>query len=100
VTFVPLSYHQTCSGRSGCDYYTEGTLHTHPTMNATWPHQVPLGQPFPVRRPVWNGWGSSDLMDGTSAAQSMFSVLFYDLPTVLVLIWLVRVVRRRRRWRR
>ena len=96
VTFVPQSYDLSCASR-GCSEYTEGILLTHPPVRATWQHNVPLGQQFPVRLPVWDGWGSPDLMDGTSAGRSMLAALIFDVPTIFILIWLVRMVLRRRR---
>jgi hypothetical protein len=99
VTFLPQSYHPVCS-RLGCDNWTDGVLLTNPRVSATWPNQVPLGQPFRVRRPVWNGWGSPDLMNGGASAGAIAGSLFGDLGTVFVGVGLVRMVRRRLRCRR
>ena len=96
VTFLPQSYTQEC-GRSSCHNVTNGVLETNPLISATWQYQVPLGQPFPVRQPVWDGWGSPDLMDGTSAGGAMFGALIFDLPAVFIIIALVHMVRRRLR---
>lgn len=99
VTFVPQSYHQVC-GRSGCHYETNGTLLTYPPINATWPDQVPLGQSFSVRQPIWNGWGSPDLMNGGESAGVIIGMILFDLPTILVLYLLGRLVWRMLRRRR
>jgi hypothetical protein len=96
VTFMPLSYSQVC-GRGGCSNDTEGVLETSPPINATWQHQVPLGQPFKVRQPVWDGWGSPDLMDGVSAGGAIFGALFFDIPTIFIVFALVRMIRRKLR---
>jgi hypothetical protein len=84
VTFLPENYQQVC-GRSSCHDETNGTLLTSPPISATWPYQVPLDQPFPVRQPVWDGWGSPDLMDGSQAGGVIFAMILFDLPAVLIL---------------
>jgi hypothetical protein len=98
VTFLPQSYQRVCS--RSCDNWTDGVLQTNPPVSATWPNQVPLGQPFSVRQPVWNGWGSPDLMNGGASAGAIAGSLFGDLGTVFVGVGLVRMVRRRLRCRR
>jgi hypothetical protein len=99
VTFVPQSLFLNC-GRLGCDYWTHGVLQTNPPVSATWPNQVPLGQPFSVRQPVWNGWGRPDLMNSGASGGAIAGTLFGDLGTVFVGVGLVRMVRRRLRRRR
>jgi len=99
VTFLPQSYTQEC-GRSSCHNVTNGVLETDPPVSATWQYQVPLGQSFGVRQPVWDGWGSPDLMDGVSAGGAMFGALIFDLPAIFITIGLVRMVRRRLRARK
>ena len=94
VDFDPQSYYQSCS-RGGCSDYTEGILLTHPPVSATWQHYAALGHPFPVRQPVWDGWGSPDLMDGTSVGRSILASLIFDVPTLLILFVLARKVWRR-----
>jgi hypothetical protein len=96
VTFLPQSYTREC-GRSSCHNVTNGVLETTPPISATWQYQVPLGQPFSVRQPVWDGWGSPDLMDGVSAGGAMFGALIFDIPAILIIAELVRMVRRRLR---
>ncbi len=99
VTFTPLSYSQVC-GRGGCHNITNGVLQTNPPVSATWQYQVPLDQPFLVRQPVWDGWGSPDLMDGVSAGGSIFGALIFDIPAIFIVIRLVHMARRRLRRRR
>lgn len=99
ATFVPQSYQKVCS-RGVCTNWTNGVLRTSPPVSATWPNQVPLGQPFSVRRPVWNGWGSPDLMNAGASAGAIAGTLFGDLGTVFLGIGLFRMVRRTLRRRR
>jgi hypothetical protein len=99
VTFVPQSRALVCS-RFGCDTWTDGVLQTNPPVTATWPNQVPLGQPFSVRQPWWNGWGHRDLMNGGASGGAIASCLFGELVTVFFGVGLVRMVRRRLRSRR
>jgi len=54
-TFNPLPYGQACS-KGGCHTVTEGYL-SKSGADVTWDSQVPLGQPFTVRVPVW-AWGT------------------------------------------
>jgi hypothetical protein len=98
VTFFPESYTQVC-GRGGCSNETLGFLGTNPPAAATWPYQAPLDHPFPVRQPVWDGWGSPDLMDGPSAGGVIFGGVVFDFFAVLAIIELVHIVRRRLRRR-
>ncbi len=97
-TFFPLSYGQEC-GRSGCSPLTNGILADGASVN--WPGQVPLGQPFAVREPVWNwGYGSGLIDgDGTAIADIVLGVVFGALA-VLVLVHLVKLVSRWLRHRR
>jgi hypothetical protein len=90
VIFTAQSYTQQCS-RGGCHNVTNGTLRTNPPVSATWPDQVPLGTSFSVRQPVWNGWGSPDLMNGSSSVGMIFLALIFDVPAVLIIIGLVRL---------
>jgi hypothetical protein len=94
VTFLPQSHELVC-GRLGCDTWTDGVLQTNPPVRATWPNQVPLGQPFSVRHPWWNGWGHPDLMNGGAAGAAIAGVLFLELGSVFFGVGLVRMVRRR-----
>jgi hypothetical protein len=97
VTFTPQSYSQVC-GRGGCSNDTNGVLETNPPISATWPHQVPLDQPFKVRQPIWDGWGSPTvLMDGASAVGAILGALFFDIPAIAIMFELVHVARRKLR---
>ena len=105
VTFMPQSHQESCGRHrgigSGCSIVTVGTLQTNPPVSATWPSGVPLGQSFSVRQPVWNGWGSPVLMTGSQAGGLIFGIIFFDVPTVVILCLLVRMawqsLQRRRR---
>ena len=99
VTFLPQSSFLDC-GRLGCHYWTDGVLQTNPPVSASWPNQVPLYQPFSVRQPVWNGWGSPDLMNGVASGWVIAGGLLMDLATVFVGVGLVHMVRRRLQRRR
>jgi uncharacterized membrane protein len=99
VIFMPESYQQIC-GRSGCYNETNGTLLTFPPVSATWPDQVPLGQSFSVRQPFWNGWGSPDLMNGGEAGGVIFGIIIFDVPAILIIYAMVRLVWRKLRHRR
>jgi len=63
-TLNPLSYGQACKG--GCHTVTEGYL-SKSGADVTWDSQVPLGQPFTVRVPVWASGTGRNLIygDGT-----------------------------------
>lgn len=86
--FYPVSNHLSCVGRGGCKTVTDGYI-GHGTASgtaATWPAEVPLGQPFTVRRPLW-AWGfGSELItgDGAAASSIILGVLF-DGASVLIL---------------
>lgn len=93
--FLPMSHGQEC-GRGGCTTVTNGVLATNfgAGVDATWPSQVPLGQPFTVREPVWNGWGSVDLVnDNGTAVGSIIAGLIFDLGAVFMAFALVQTVR-------
>jgi hypothetical protein len=62
--------------------------------DVTWDSQVPLGQPFSVRDPLW-AWGTGrNLTSGDGSAIAMIVVgLFFDGVTLLLLYALVVVVR-------
>jgi hypothetical protein len=73
ATFLPQAHEQVCTGRYGCSTETTGILVTGHTRTATtWPTQVPLGKPFPVREPVLN-WG----IGGTLLRSYPFAVLSF-----------------------
>jgi hypothetical protein len=94
-TFNPVSYGQACSGRprGGCRTVTEGYL-SKSGADVTWDSQVPLGQPFSVRDPLW-AWGTGRTLtsgDG-SAIPTIVAGLFFDGVTLLLLYALVVIVR-------
>ena len=97
-TFTPVSYAQACGGGGrygGCHTVTEGYL-SKSGADVTWGSQVPLGQPFSVRDPLW-AWGSGRTLtngdsDG-SAIPTIVAGLFFDGATLLLLYVLVVVVR-------
>jgi hypothetical protein len=99
VTFLPESYGQDC-GRSGCSTVTNGVLSPGVTggagAKATWPGQMPLFQPFTVRGPLWDAWGSVQLVGDTVGAVLMVLFgLFLDAVTVLAVISLAKFVQHR-----
>jgi hypothetical protein len=91
-TFLPLSYGQVC-GRSGCNPVTYGVLTD--GASVTWPDQVPLGQAFTVRQPLWN-WGfGAQMIDGDgSAIATIFAGVLLNLFGVLILVHLFKLARR------
>jgi hypothetical protein len=104
VTFMPQSYSLSChtgrSGGRGCSTATNGVLETNPPVKVAWNGQVPLGQPFDVRQPVWVAWTTPTLMNGDMAADGIGGGLLLDLGTVCVIVGFVHMVRRARRRRR
>jgi hypothetical protein len=94
-TFNPVSYGQACSPppRGGCHTVTEGYL-SKSGADVTWGSQVPLGQPFSVRDPLW-AWGAGrNLTSGDgSAIPAIVGGLFFDGVTLLLLYVLVVIVR-------
>jgi hypothetical protein len=97
-TFNPVSYARACGGGSrfgGCHTVTDGYL-SRSGADVTWGTQVPLGQPFSVRDPLW-AWGTGRTLtngdsDG-SAIPTIVAGLFFDGVTLLLLYILVVVVR-------
>ena len=96
-TFNPASYGQACSvvphRGGGCQIVTEGYL-SKSGADVTWGSQVPLGQPFSVRGPLW-AWGTGRTLtsgDG-SAIANIVAGLFFDGVTLLLLYALVVIVR-------
>jgi len=95
-TFNPVSYGQACLNvprGGGCHTVTEGYL-SKSGADVTWGSQVPLGQPFSVRDPVW-AWGSGrNLTSGDgSAIPTIVAGLFFGGVTLLLLYVLVVLVR-------
>jgi hypothetical protein len=99
VTFDPVSHETVCHTRGGCETVTEGVMETGGQgTEATWPHVVPLGKPFPIRRPLWE-WGlGASLID--SAAIAVVAILISLLMQAFAVFIAVRMATRvRRRWR-
>ena len=70
-TFNPVSYGQACSGvprARGCHTVTDGYL-SRSGADVTWGSQVPLGQPFSVRDPLW-AWGTGGISPVATARRS------------------------------
>lgn len=80
TTFTPVSYSQAC-GRGGCQTVTSGTLSN--GTSVTWPRQVPLGQPFAVRAPVWS-WGAGRHLvdDAVNAVAYTITGLLFEAAAV------------------
>ena len=98
-TFDPVSYAQSCSALprgGGCHVVTVGYL-SRTGAHATWGVQVPLGQSFGVRDPLWD-WGTGRTLtsgDG-SAIPNIIAGLFFDGIAVLLVYILVVVERHNR----
>ena len=93
--FLPRSYSQEC-GRDGCNTVTDGTLAS--GASVIWPRQVPLGQEFPVREPLWDwGFGAQLINDGAGAIASVVLGVLVDGFCVLLPVFLVKLARRRGR---
>jgi hypothetical protein len=95
-TFSPVSYGRSCAnfGRYGsCHIVTEGYL-SKSGADVTWGSQVPLGQPFAARDPLW-AWGSGRTLTGGegTAIATIIGGLFFDGVALLLLYILVIVVR-------
>jgi hypothetical protein len=102
VTFSPVSYSTDCQPRGGCTTSTVGILETGGQgTHATWPDEVPLGQPFGVREPVWR-WGLGEaLIDSTGIAVVAIVVsLLIEAAGVAVLLTMIRLARNWLRHRR
>jgi hypothetical protein len=90
--FLPLSYGQDC-GRSGCSTVTYGVLSN--GASVTWPDQVPLGQSFAVREPLWD-WGfGAQMIDGDGAAiGTIVAGVLFTSAGALILVHLFKLARR------
>jgi hypothetical protein len=103
ATFTGQSYQQTCQMRTGCLTETIGVL-SRPgaaDVSATWPSQVPLGQSFKVREPVWSFGFGGQLISGTrTAIVAIVLSLFLDGFAILSVFWAVHLIRNWLRHRR
>jgi hypothetical protein len=95
-TFNPVSYGQACSNMlrsGGCHPVTEGYL-SKSGADVTWGSQVPLGQPFGVRDPLWTWGGGRNLTSGEGTAiPNIVAGLFFDGVTLLLVYVLIVIVR-------
>ena len=94
-TFHPVSYGQSCTHLSrfgGCHIVTKGYLSAS-GEDVTWGTQVPLGQPFGARDPLWD-WGTGRTLTGGqgSAIATIVGGLFFDAVALLLLYILVAIV--------
>jgi hypothetical protein len=95
ATFYPVGYAQDCS-KSGCSTVTDGYL-SGSGANVTWPDDVPLSRPFPVRVPAWDWFTGVNLITSTgSAVGALLIGLFFNGVALLFLSILVLVFRVRR----
>jgi hypothetical protein len=95
-TFNPVSYSTSCQSGyrlAHCSTMTVGYL-SRSGEHAYWGPEVPLGQPFSVRDPLW-AWGTGrDLIKGDgSAIPDIIAGLFFDGVTLLLLYVLVVMLR-------
>jgi hypothetical protein len=93
-TFNPVSYsHCPIVYGRGCHVVTEGYL-ARTGEQVNWGSQVPLGEPFSVRDPLW-AWGTGrKLIDGDgSAVPDIVAGLFFDAVALLLLCVIVVIVR-------
>lgn len=94
-SFHPVSYAQACTltRTLHCVEVTEGYL-SRTGANVNWGPQVPLGQPFKVRDPLWV-WGTGrSLIDGDgSAIPDIVAGLFFDGVALLLLYVVVVILR-------
>jgi hypothetical protein len=98
-TFNPVSYSQACTDvprGGGCHVVTEGYL-SRSGAHVTWGSQVPLGQSFGARDPLW-AWGTGRNLTGGegSAILTIIASLFFDGVTLLLVYILVVIVRHSR----
>ena len=98
-TFHAVSYSRNCSpgnGRmpnSNCITVTEGYL-SDSGVHVTWTSQVPLGQSFGVRDPLWDFGTGRNLISGDgSAIPTIVAGLFFDAVAILLLYVLAVLMR-------
>jgi hypothetical protein len=102
ATFTGQSYQQV-AGRDGNTTETIGVLSRPGAANvtATWPSQVPLGQSFKVREPVWSfGFGGQLITGARTAIVAMLLSLLLDVFAILAVFWAVHLIRNWLRHRR
>lgn len=95
-TFNPVSYATTCTtvGRGfRCNSVTVGYM-SRTGASVIWGPQVPLGQPFRVRDPLWVwGTGRNLIAGDSSAIPTIVASLFFDGVALLLLYVLVVLLR-------
>jgi hypothetical protein len=95
-TFNPVSYATTCAtvGRGfRCDSVTVGYM-SRTGANVIWGPQVPLGQPFSARDPLWvSGTGRNLIGGDSSAIPTIVAGLFFDGVALLLLYVLMVLLR-------
>jgi hypothetical protein len=98
-TFNPVNYAQACS-KGSCSTVTEGFL-SRSGAEVTWDAQVPLGQSFPVRVPVWNwGIGHSLISSDGRAIAGLVLGLVFDAFTAFMLFGFFVLMRTMRKLRK
>jgi len=102
VIFNPVSHETVCHTRGGCEVVTEGVMETGGQgTEASWPHEVPLGKPFPIRQPFWQwGLGAALIDSAVIAVIAILVSLLIQAFAVLIAVRLVIRARARRRHRR
>jgi hypothetical protein len=102
VIFDPVSHETVCHTRGGCETVTEGIMETGgPGTEATWPHEVPLGKPFPIRQPYWQwGLGAALIDSAVIAVVAILVSLLIEAFAVFIAVRMFVRVRARRRHRR
>jgi hypothetical protein len=95
-TFNPVSYGRVCvaTRRGGnCQAVTEGYL-SGSGAGVTWSGQVPLGQPFSVRDPLWYwGRGRTLISGDAQAIGNIVAGLFFNGAALLLLYVLFVITR-------
>jgi hypothetical protein len=92
VTFDPVSYQTSCY-RLSCQTSTEGIMQTGGAgVQAAWPAEVPLGQPFQVRKPAWDwGLGGALIDSDRIAVVAILVSLLIEAAGVAVIILAVKL---------
>jgi hypothetical protein len=93
-TFIPVSYRQDC-GQGGCSTVTDGIL-KQTGQKITWPGQVTLGRPFPVRAPAWaSGPGAELILSAGDAAGQTIIGLYFEITTAVAALVIIPRARHR-----
>jgi len=103
ATFTGQDYVVTCGYKSGCVTQTQGVLSRpgSPDVTATYPGQVPVGQPIKVREPLWSFGLGAQLISGTRGAViAIVLSLVLDFFAIFGIVMAVRLVRNWARHRR